>query len=66
MLVSALKLTKQGEYPFADVSADKWYARAVSTSYAAGIIAGMSSTSFAPKGWIHGRAEEQSVAMGRS
>jgi uncharacterized protein YjdB/chitodextrinase len=60
MLVNALKLTKSGKIPFADVPADKWYAQAVSIAYEAGIVTGMSATTFDPNGLI---TREQMVTM---
>jgi hypothetical protein len=60
MLVNALKLTKLGEIPFADVAEDKWYAQAVSIAYEAGIVTGTSATTFDPNGLI---TREQMVTM---
>ncbi|CAK4844822.1 unnamed protein product [Aphanomyces euteiches] len=60
LLVKALKLTKQGDTIFADVTANDWYAQAVSIAYQAGIIKGKSKTTFDPNGKI---TREEMVAM---
>ncbi|MCJ8014636.1 phosphodiester glycosidase family protein [Paenibacillus sp. KQZ6P-2] len=48
MLVRLLDLKGNGVTPFQDVSADKWYAEAISAAVQAGIVQGVSETSFAP------------------
>ncbi|BFH60590.1 phosphodiester glycosidase family protein [Paenibacillus azoreducens] len=52
MLVRLLDLKGGGTAPFKDVAADRWYAEAVSAAVQAGIVQGVSETSFAPDALI--------------
>lgn len=50
MVTRALKLKETTvKSPFADVLPDSWYARSVSSAYAAGVIQGITASSFAPE-----------------
>nr|WP_253298329.1 S-layer homology domain-containing protein [Paenibacillus sp. MSJ-34] len=60
LLVKALKLTKKGGIAFADVSAEAWYADAVSIAKEAGIVKGRDAERFDPNGLI---TREEMTAM---
>ncbi|MBW7457821.1 S-layer homology domain-containing protein, partial [Paenibacillus sepulcri] len=60
MLVHALKLSKQGEVKFADVTEGDWYREAVSIAYEAGIVTGRSAGTFDPEALI---TREEMVTM---
>ncbi|MCR2802687.1 S-layer homology domain-containing protein [Paenibacillus soyae] len=60
-LVRALKLESAEPAPFADVEAGSWYADEVAAAYAAGLIAGKSSTVFAPEAQL--TREEMAVIL---
>ncbi len=48
MLVRVLGLAGETEHPFADVSADKWYAQEIAAAYHAGLVTGTGEGRFAP------------------
>ncbi|WP_214628701.1 S-layer homology domain-containing protein [Paenibacillus agaridevorans] len=52
LLVKALRLTKAGDTPFADVSSDRWYAQSIAIAYQAGLVSGKSMSEFDPDGVI--------------
>ncbi|MDH6369071.1 hypothetical protein M2444_000849 [Paenibacillus sp. PastF-3] len=64
MLVKALNLTSEGESKFTDVSKGAWYEGAVSMAVKAGIIKGISTTSFNPDARI--KREEMVTMMMRA
>lgn len=60
LLVRSLQLKQTGQSVFDDVSADAWYAEAVSIAVKAGIVQGKSAASFAPDAKI---TREEMVVM---
>jgi len=60
MMDRALPLPDVQELPFADVAVSEWYYSSVGRLYNAGLIFGLSSTSFAPESGI---AREQAASM---
>ncbi|MDQ8735148.1 S-layer homology domain-containing protein [Paenibacillus sp. LHD-38] len=65
LIARALKLKEgNGKNPFADVKAGSWYEETVKSAYAAGIITGLTSSSFAPDKSI--TREEMSVMLMRA
>jgi hypothetical protein len=60
LVVRALGLAPAGGAVFADVAATSWYADAVATAHAYGIVHGTSETTFTPGGTI---TREQAAAM---
>ncbi|WP_449602171.1 glycoside hydrolase domain-containing protein [Paenibacillus sp. Marseille-Q9583] len=64
MLVKALNLTLVGESKFSDVSKGAWYEGAVSMAVKAGIVKGISTTSFNPDAKI--KREEMVTMMMRA
>jgi len=59
-----LGLTPEEKAPFADVSADAWYAPAVAAAYEAGLVNGVNADTFAPQASIS--REEMSVLLMRA
>lgn len=62
LLVRALGLKAEGKPAFADIPAGAWYAADVATAYKAGIVQGVSSTTFSPGANIT-RQEMATLAM---
>lgn len=65
MLANALGLTSDnGVTPFTDVDAQDWYAGSIAAAYKAGLVTGVSETSFAPNATI--TREQMAILMVRA